>query len=744
MAIQTVSIDDKYEQSHGRVLLSGSQALARLPMIQKEWDRAAGLDTAGYISGYPGSPLGDFDAALLQAREQLSRHDVVFQPGLNEDLAATAAWGTQQLENFPGAQRYDGVFALWYAKGPGVDRSGDAIKHANFAGVHPRGGVLAVYGDDHSAKSSSIAHQCDQAFAGFFVPILYPASVHEYLEYGLKGWALSRYSGLWVAFKGINETLAQTATVNLNLDPSLVTIPEGGIFPPEGVHFLPRSPDPVRNDRLIKRFKLPLAHHFARANGLDRSIIAKGDRPRLGIVTAGKSFIDTLQALRLLGIDESRAQALGISLYKVGMIWPLEPRNLTEFAEGQEELLVVEEKAPVVENQIRALLYNLDPGARPRVLGREDADGRKLLPATGELRPSRVMPVLAQWLARHAPGLDRRGSVPAFVATPVLANDADGVRRVPTFCAGCPHNLSTLVPAGSEASGGIGCHGMSGWMDRRNSFAQVPMGSEGIDWVGQSFFSRATHRFQNMGDGTYSHSGYLAIRQAVAAGANVTYKILYNDAVAMTGGQPVDRRLSVPEIARQLEAEGVARIAVLAEDALRWRGRAGEFPPRTLLRARDELDAVQRELRAIPGVTALIYDQVCATEQRRRIKRGLAVARTRHAFIHPDVCENCGDCTALSSCVAIRPLATPLGRKRRIDPSVCNDDYACLDANCPAMVTVEGGALRRKAGVAAQDERLARAIADLPDPPAWRWTARSSSGMKLPLTCARWGRSTAC
>ncbi len=699
LAIQTVSIDDKYEQSHGRVLLSGSQALARLPMIQKEWDRAAGLDTAGYISGYPGSPLGDFDAALLQAREQLSRHDIVFQPGLNEDLAATAAWGTQQLENFPGAQRYDGVFALWYAKGPGVDRSGDAIKHANFAGVHPHGGVLAVYGDDHSAKSSSIAHQCDQAFAAFFVPILYPASVHEYLEYGLKGWALSRYSGLWVAFKGINETLAQTATIDLNLDPSLVTLPEGGIFPPEGVHFLPRSPDPVRNDRLIKRFKIPLAHHFARANGLDRSIIAKGDRPRLGIVTAGKSFIDTLQALRLLGVDESRALALGISLYKVGMIWPLEPRNLTEFAEGQEELLVVEEKAAFLENQICALLIN--NARRPRVTGKQDEAGNFLLPSDVLLEPLDLAFVIAARLESLgvADEAIRNAVARLRVRTErVVLNVPRHFVRAPFFCSGCPYNTALKLPEDSTAFAGMGCHAMAMFYSSSTTMTCMQMGGEGANWMGLAPFTTARHVFQNLGDGTYHHSGSLAIRASVAAGTNITYKIMVNGVIAMTGGQDIAGPLSVAAISNQIHHEGVRRIAVVSDQPSNHTASSG-LAPGVEVHHRDEMDRVQRAMREIPGTTAIIYEQACATNKRRLRKRGRYADPPKRMFINKDVCEGCGDCSDQSNCLSVHPLETELGLKRRIDQSTCNKDYSCVKGFCPSFVTVLGGELTRKASI---------------------------------------------
>ena len=712
-------LDDNLTAERGRILISGTQALVRVALMQARLDRARAWNTAGFVSGYRGSPLGGVDLALWKAQALLDSHRVRFMPAVNEELAAAAALGSQRVAS-DAERNVEGVFALWYGKGPGLDRAGDTLRHGNAYGSSPRGGVLVVAGDDHGCVSSGMPFQSDPAMQAWSMPVLHPANVAELIEFGLYGWALSRFSGAWVGMKAISETVEGTATVDLDAVRTSFDAPVDFAPPAGGLHYrLYDLPGLGIEQRLAA--KLDAVRAFAAANPIDR-IVADARRAKVGIVTCGKAHLDLLEALRRLELPLEALAAAGVRVYKVGLVFPIEPQRMRAFAAGLEELLVVEEKAPVLENQIRALLYNLAPDARPRVLGKHDAEGRALLPATGELRPSRVMPVLAQWLARHAPGLDRRERVPAFVATAMLSNDADGVRRVPYFCAGCPHNLSTHVPEGSEASGGIGCHGMSGWMDRRNTFAQVPMGSEGVDWVAQSLFTRAPHRFQNMGDGTYAHSGYLAIRQAVAARVNITYKILYNDAVAMTGGQPVDCRLSVPEIARQIEAEGVARVAVLAEDAERWRRRAGEFPSRTSFHSRTELDAVQRELRAVPGVTALIYDQVCATEQRRRIKRGLAAARTRRVFIHPEVCENCGDCTALSNCVAIRPLATPLGRKRQIDQSACNHDYACLEANCPAMVTVEGGELRKKAGAGAGSGPLARAIAELPEPPAWRWT----------------------
>ncbi|MBI3370220.1 MAG: indolepyruvate ferredoxin oxidoreductase family protein [Betaproteobacteria bacterium] len=712
-------LDDNLTAVGGRILISGTQALVRLALMQAQLDRALGWNTAGFVSGYRGSPLGGVDLAMWKAQALLDAEKIRFLPAINEELAAAAVLGSQRVASDPQRQ-VEGVFSLWYGKGPGLDRAGDTLRHGNAYGSSARGGALVVAGDDHGCVSSGMPFQSDGAMQAWSMPVLHPANVAEIIEFGLYGWGLSRFSGAWIGMKAISETVESTATVDLDVlrtrfDAAVDFTPPAG-----GLHYrLYDLPGLGIEERLAA--KLDAVRAFASANPIDR-MIAAAPRAKAGIVTCGKAHLDLLEALRRLELPLEVLSAAGVRIYKVGLVFPIEPRGMHAFMQGLDEVLVIEEKAPVVETQLRALLYNAAADARPRIIGKNDAQGHSLLPSRGELRPSRVMPVLADWLARHAPALDRRTRVPAFVATKLLANDADGVRRIPYFCAGCPHNLSTRVPEGSEASGGIGCHGMSGWMERRNTFPQVPMGSEGIDWVAQSFFTRTPHRFQNMGDGTYSHSGYLAIRQAVAAGVNITYKILYNDAVAMTGGQPVDRRLSVPEIARQVEAEGVARIAVLAEDPQGWRERSAEFPSRTSFHARGELDSVQRELREMPGVTVLIYDQVCATEQRRRIKRGVAAGRTRRVFIHPAVCENCGDCTALSNCVAIRPVVTPLGRKRQIDQTVCNNDYACLEATCPAMVTVDGGKLRRKTGAGAENEPLARAIAMLPDPVAWRWT----------------------
>lgn len=713
-------LDDNLSAQSGRILISGTQALVRLPLMQARLDHQRGWNTAGFVTGYRGSPLGGVDLALWKAQALLDAHRVRFMPAINEELAAAAALGTQRVASDP--QRcVEGVFALWYGKGPGLDRAGDTLRHGNAYGSAPRGGVLVVVGDDHGCVSSGQPFQSDLALKAWSLPVLHPANVAEMIEYGLYGWALSRFSGAWCALIALSETVEGTATVDLDRLQTRFDAPVEFAAPAQGLHYRMNDLPGLAIEARLSA-KLDAVRAFAWANPIDRLIVA-APRARFGIVTCGKAHLDLLEALRRLDISLDALEQAGVRVYKVGMVFPLEPGRMLDFVGGLEEILVIEEKAAVVENQLRALLYNRSPNQRPRVLGKQGQHGQPLLSALGELRPSRVMPVLAEWLCQHVSALDRRERVPAFVATAMLANEADGVRRLPYFCAGCPHNLSTRVPEGSGASGGIGCHAMVGWMDRANTFPQVPMGSEGIDWVGQSFFTAAPHRFQNMGDGTYSHSGYLAIRQAAAAKANITYKILYNDAVAMTGGQPVDRRLSVPEIARQIEAEGVKHIAVLTEDLKHWQTQRREFPPGTTFHGRSELDAVQRTLRAIPGVTALIYDQVCATEQRRRVKRGLASARGTRVFIHPDLCENCGDCTALSNCVAIRPLATELGRKRQIDQTVCNQDYACLQATCPALVTIVGAALRKKVGAGVANEALERAIARLSEPPAWQWNA---------------------
>jgi indolepyruvate ferredoxin oxidoreductase len=698
-----VSLDDRYALERGRVLLSGVQALVRLPMMQRRRDAAAGLDTAGFVSGYRGSPLAGLDREMQRARRHLEGHRIVFRPGVNEDLAATAVWGTQQLAMSPGA-RHDGVFAMWYGKGPGVDRSLDAIRHANAVGTTRHGGVLLLTGDDHGAVSSTLPHQSEHNLISAMVPMLAAGGVGEYLDYGLLGWAMSRASGLWVGFKCQTDIVECTASVDVDPGRLVIHTPELDL-PPDGLG--PRWPDgPQAMERRLLRHKLRAATAFARANRIDRVVGPTGPA-RLGIVAAGKSWLDLTAALRLLGIDAARAAALGIRLYKIGLVWPLEPEGLGEFADGLEEILVVEEKRPVVEDQIKAILFNRAARQRLRVSGKSDPSGAPLLPEDGELDPARVARAVAARIAGQDAALRdavaRLDAIERRQPTPPAGLPA----REAYYCAGCPHSVSTHVPAGSRASTGIGCHMMAVGMDRDTAtFTQ--MGGEGVSWTGMAPFTDEPHIFVNMGDGTYFHSGILAVRAAVGAGVNATYKILYNDAVAMTGGQPVDGQMSVPMVASQLLAEGVVRVAVVSE---RPELLAGALPAAAELHPRDDLDAVQKRLREVKGVTAIVFDQVCAAEKRRRRKRGAYPQPAGRAVINELVCEGCGDCSAVSNCIAVAPLETPFGRKRRIDQSSCNADLSCVKGFCPSFVTVEGGTPR-----APRRDGAAPAPADPPDP----------------------------
>ncbi len=690
------TLDDKYTRTSGRVFLTGTQALIRLPMLQRERDLAAGLNTAGFISGYRGSPLGNLDLGLWKAKSHLAEHHITFQPGVNEDLAATAVWGSQQVNLFPGAQ-YDGVFGMWYGKGPGVDRCGDVFRHANAAGSSKFGGVLVIAGDDHAAKSSTLPHQTEHVFKAVMMPVLYPANVQEYLDYGLHGWAMSRYSGCWVAFKALADTVETSASVSI--DPAAVNpiFPPNFKLPPDGLNI--RWPDPplVQEARLLNH-KLYAALAYCRANRLDRVVI-DSPAPRLGIITAGKSYLDVRQALDELGIDDALAAEIGIRLYKVGMVWPLEPEGVRQFAEGLEEILVVEEKRQLLEYQLKEELYNWKEDVRPRVIGKFDeigewSEGNWLLPAAGELPVASIARVIAERIGRFftSPTIAARLKVIAdkqkAAQTPIVLAE-----RKPHFCSGCPHNSSTRVPEGSRAVAGIGCHYMVKWMDRQTS-TFTHMGGEGVPWVGQAPFTSEKHIFANLGDGTYFHSGLLAIRQSIAAKVPITYKILYNDAVAMTGGQPVDGILSVARITRQLEAEGIEKMVIVAAEPEKY-AEIVDLAPNVPIRHRDDLDAVQRELRDYPGVSILIYDQVCATEARRRRKRGKMPAVSQRVFINEAVCEGCGDCSVQSNCLSIVPVETAFGTKRQIDQSSCNQDFSCLKGFCPSFVTVEGGKPRK-------------------------------------------------
>ncbi len=694
---------DKPSPGGGRKFLSGVQALALLPILQRQRDLAIGKNTAGFISGYRGSPLGGLDQTLWETSQELERHHVKFQPGLNEDLAATSVWGSQQVNLFDGAL-YDGVFAMWYAKGPGVDRSMDALKHANAAGTSPWGGVLAIAGDDHGARSSTLPHQSEHMFASAMIPVLNPSDVQEYLDFGLHGWAMSRYSGCWTALKATADTVESSAVVSIDPFRIKSLIPADFIVPPDGLNI--RWPDAALEQELrLQHTKVYAAMAYARANGLDR-IVIDSPRARLGIVSTGKSYLDVRQALDDLQISAARAAEIGIRVYKVGMNWPLDSEGVRHFAEGLEEILVVEEKRQLIEYQLKEQLYNWRDDVRPRVIGKYSDKGEWelpheewQLPAAGELSPAIIARVIAARIARF----HKDDSLAERLAL-LNANECNSAAlksmpmRVPHYCSGCPHNRSTMsLPEGSRALAGIGCHYMATWLNPEGTQTFSQMGGEGAAWVGQAPFTKTSHVFANLGDGTYQHSGLLAIRQAVAAKAPITYKILYNDAVAMTGGQPVEGALTVPMIARQLLAENVSSVVVVSEFPDQYLG-AGLLPSGVDVRDRHDLAEVERLLRNIDGVTALIYDQTCAAEKRRRRKAGTYPDPALRAFINTSVCENCGDCSAQSNCMSIVPVETNLGRKRAVDQSSCNKDFSCVEGFCPSFVTVEGGQLRKAKG----------------------------------------------
>jgi indolepyruvate ferredoxin oxidoreductase len=703
--LRSITLEDKYALNRGRVFLTGTQALVRLLLLQRQRDALAGLNTAGYVSGYRGSPLGGFDQALWKAKPHLAQNHVVFQPGVNEDLAATALWGTQQVNLSPGA-KHDGVFGMWYGKGPGVDRCGDVFKHANSAGTWKHGGILAVAGDDHAARSSTVAHQSEHAFKAAMMPVLVPAGVQDYLDLGLHGWAMSRYSGCWVGFKAVADTVESSASVDISPDRVRIVLPTDYALPTDGLNI--RWPD----DRLVQEarlldYKLYASLAYCRANRLNQVVI---DSPnaRLGIITTGKSYLDVRQAFDDLGIDDQLAAELGIRLYKIGMVWPLESDGVRRFAEGLEEILVVEEKRQLIEYQLKEELYNWREDVRPRVIGKFDEqgewalpNGRWLLPASGELSPAQIARVIADRIGRHFTSTRIRDRLAIIEAKERSASPVIPIARTPYFCPGCPHNTSTRVPEGSRALAGIGCHFMVLWMDR-DTATFSHMGGEGAAWMGQAPFTEQRHVFVNLGDGTYFHSGSLAIRAAVASGVNATYKILYNDAVAMTGGQPHDGNLSVPQIAHQLHAEGVHHVVVVTDGVPRAYGHP-DLPHGVPIRHRDELDAIQREMRECPGVSAIIYDQTCAAEKRRRRKRGKMIDPPRRLYINEAVCEGCGDCGVQSNCLAVVPVETEFGRKRAIDQSACNKDYSCANGFCPSFVSVMGGGVKKGRGLAGSD-----------------------------------------
>lgn len=712
-----ITLDDKYTATSGRVYVTGSQALVRLPIEQARRDALAGHDTASFISGYRGSPLGIYDSALWAAQKHLDAARVHFEPGVNEDLAAAAVWGTQQL-GFASGARHQGVFGIWYGKGPGVDRSADVLKHANYAGTAPLGGVLALCGDDHAARSSTTAHQSDHALIHCGIPVFNPADVQDFIDLGLIGFGLSRYASLWVGMKCVTDVVDGSASILVGDGRIALAEPTDFEMPEDGLSIRPEFAALAQEARLFGA-RLRAAEAYARANNIDRAVFGASGAKRLGIVASGKSVPDVLEAFARLGIDRAQAEAMGLAVFKVAMVWPLEPQRIGAFAAECEELLVIEEKRGVIEEQLARQLYNLPADRRPRLVGKHDETGAALVSEIGELDPDSVMAVIAARYdaAAGKPLLgDRAEKALALSARPDrLASIAV---RPASFCAGCPHNTSTVVPEGSIAMAGIGCHGMAAFMPERNTLPMTQMGGEGAPWIGQAPFTTREHVFQNIGDGTYFHSGYLALRGCVAANVNITYKVLLNGAVGMTGGQPIEGQqfegeITAPRVAHQVSAEGVRRIAVVSDDGDRFTGAESSFPAGTSFHHRDALDAVQRELREWKGVSVLIFDQSCATERRRLRKRGKVAPATERLFIASEVCEGCGDCGAQSNCIALEPNETEMGRKRQINQSVCNQDYSCLKGFCPSFVTVTGGKPRARTAALGEGDDVA---AGLPEP----------------------------
>ncbi len=713
LALESATLDDKYTLDRGRAFMSGVQALVRLPMMQRVRDQRAGLNTAGFVSGYRGSPLGVYDHSLVAAKKHLDAHHIVFQPGVNEELAATAVWGTQQLDIYPDKKKYDGVFGIWYGKGPGVDRCGDVFKHANMAGTAKHGGVIAIAGDDHVAKSSTAAHQSDHIFKACGLPVFFPSSVQDILDMGLHAFAMSRFSGVWSGMKTIQEVVESSSSADIDPERVRIVLPEDFAMPPGGLHI--RWPDgALEQEARLMDFKWYAALAYVRANRLNHNVV-DGPNDRFGIIASGKAYNDTRQALVDLGLDDAVCRTLGIRVHKVNVVWPLEATLTREFAAGLQEILVVEEKRQVIEYQLKEEIYNWRADTRPNVVGKfDDGDGEWNRPNPGgdwllrpqaDLTPGLVARAIAKRLKKLgvpddvAARMDQRIAELDARQRELAASSITTGDRAPWFCSGCPHNTSTRVPEGSRAMAGIGCHFMAVWMDRATStFTQ--MGGEGVPWVGQAPFSKDEHVFANLGDGTYFHSGSLAIRQSIAAGVNITYKILYNDAVAMTGGQRVGERPeghSVLQIQKSLTAEGVAKLVIVTDQPQKYDGAdvQSRLEPGVTVHHRDELDRIQREFRQLKGVTAIIYDQTCATEKRRRRKRGTMAEADQRVVINEAVCEGCGDCSVQSNCLSVEPLETEFGRKRRINQSSCNKDYSCVKGFCPSFVTVEGGTPRK-------------------------------------------------
>ena len=700
--LRHAALDEKFAPGPTVAFMTGIDALARLPVLQHELDLRAGLNTAGFISGYRGSPLGGLDQALWRANTTLEHHNVQFQPGINEELAATAVWGSQQL-GIVSDSEFDGVFGMWYGKGPGVDRSMDAIKHANAFGTSQYGGVLAIAGDDHACKSSTLPHQSEHMFMGASVPVLAPSNVQEVLDFGIYGWAMSRFTGCWVALKAITDNMDSAMGVEIDQARYPIRLPPPQSLSPDGMNA--RWPDtPLDQEKRLNRYKIYAARLFASINGLNR-IVIDTPKPMLGIITSGKAYLDVMEALSLLAIDASTASRLGIRVLKVGMPWPLDPEIVQVFTAGVSEVLVVEEKRSVIEDQLTSQLYNLAGAARPRIFGEFDDEGESLLPNSGELNPDQVANAIADRLTALGLAPPRR---PCALSSAGLLTSDDTPTRTPHFCSGCPHNTSTKVPEGSVAMGGIGCHYMATWMPDRDTRTFSQMGGEGAAWIGQAAFSQRKHVFQNLGDGTYFHSGSLAIRAAVASRVNITYKILFNEAVAMTGGQGVDGELSLLDLIAQIRAEGVTRIAVVSAEL-----QTKEIPDGIELVRRENYDALQRRFREHEGTTVIIYQQLCANEKRRRQKRKQLPSPATKIVIHPELCEGCGDCGTQSNCLSIKPLTTELGTKRAIDQHSCNTDLSCVDGFCPSFISVT---TTSNLQVTASPETASPLFDPLPDP----------------------------
>jgi indolepyruvate ferredoxin oxidoreductase len=709
VALDSVSLDDKYDLSKERVFLTGTQAIVRLLLMQRERDRLAGLNTAGLVSGYRGSPIAGLDLNLYKAKKQLQASHVVFQPGLNEELAATALWGAQQAE-MRGEGKYDGVFGVWYGKGPGVDRTGDVFRHANQAGTSPNGGVIALMGDDHTAESSTVAHQSEFAFVDVMSPILNPAGVQEILDYGLYGFALSRFCGAWVAMKCVKDNIESTASVDGRIDRVKIEIPTDFAMPPGGLNIRPRDPF-LEQEARLHDFKRDAMLAFVRANRLNHLVLTGGRNPKIGVITVGKSYLDVREAMEELGLDEVKANDMGLRLYKVACPWPLSQSELVDFARGLDLVIVVEEKRSLIEVQVREELYGT--ANQPVCIGKKDEQGHWLFPVKGALDTNEIAIAIGERLLRYHNNDDLAGRLAKLKeAQAVLAITSDVAVRTPGFCSGCPHNSSTVVPAGHRAYAGIGCHFMAQWMDRRTE-GYTQMGGEGANWIGEAPFSNRGHVFQNLGDGTYNHSGSLALRWSVHTKTNVTYKILFNDAVAMTGGQPHEGSLTVDMIARQVRAEGVETIRLVTDEPDKYPAGV-QWPAGLTIHHRDDLDEVQRELAEVPGTSVLIYDQTCASEKRRRRKRGAFPDPDKRVIINDLVCEGCGDCSVKSNCVAVQPLETEFGRKRKIDQSNCNKDFSCIKGFCPSFVTVHGAKPKKMEPAAIPSAALP--AAELPEP----------------------------